>query len=274
MKKKLLISCLVIMALLSAVAVAASAADLFGTQDALAAVEAATTAPVTEAVTTEATSPATTTTAATEAQYTSWTDRSGVMHYVDAAGTEPGVVYVTYFTDENGKTEWVDENGKNPPRQEYSVEERAQQKIDSLYEEQKWVQGIIQEKAALTSERELLLSGKNEADLTDAEKTRLSEIDLRLAYIHLNYEPLRPEMYEPDTYFIQQTEMELEMLRILEQNQYKGVDNSDAALNRLRIEIYQTCLDMFENGASIKEVLIYQYTQLDGLYDQLRAMGY
>ena len=95
-----------------------------------------------EAVTTEATTTAATTTtpattteppATTEATttYTSFIDYAGVMRYLDADGKEPGVVYVTYYTDEYGKTDWVDENGKNPPKAYDSPAERAQRFLDT-----------------------------------------------------------------------------------------------------------------------------------------------
>ena len=301
MKKKLLISCLVLVALLSAVAVAASAAGLFEADDIPASVEITTTSATTEAVTTEATTtvttteatspatttvPTTTTTAeitttvatteatTTEPQYTSWTDRQGSMYYLDAEGKEPGVVYVSSEVDDCGKIHWFDENGKEPHKPELSIEEQVTQMIRSVSEEQKWARDIMLEKASLTSEREQLLSGKSEADLTEAEKKRLNEIDQRLAFMHLNYGQMTPEQFDVSFFFLADIKAELEELQNQELYHFKGADTRDAVENRLRIEIYQTCLDMYDNGATIKEVLIYEYTQLDGLFDQLRAMGY
>ena len=244
--------------------------------------EATTTAVPTEAVTTEATTTAVPTEAATTAA-TVPTATTTVETTTTSAVSDPAVQLPmteltpkttetlpaaelppetsAYMTDHWGNTHWLDENGKEPTPPDPTEEELVDQFIARIEETRLWYLDLIAEKEVLTVERKALLNGRSEDALTEDEKTRLAEIDDKLLEIWF-HEPLDPDRYELETYVLNWLREDIPYYTCLLETSLKDYVGDPVAVRyRNIIEVSQKCLEMYDNGADIREIIGYRLMQ-------------
>ena len=168
-------------------------------------------------------------------------------------------------------TELPVETSGTLPATELTIETRPVTKSveDELVDEfiarveakRQWCLEMIAEKEALTAEREALLNGRSEDALTEDGKTRLAEIDDKLLEIWF-HEPLDPDRYELETYVLNWLREDIPYYTCLLEKFENIPDDRVAVRYRNIIEVSQKCLEMYDNGADIREIIGYRLTQI------------
>lgn len=161
----------------------------------------------------------------------------------------------------NQKTPAGDEN---LPENELTAESMLKDYKDDLAKYEAGRVELVKEVEELNARKdELLLTADGDAAKLSAEDSdELAAINERLDTIHLNSGDIldQPDMYDPEVYFVTQTKANLEGAEWTIKSQTPGT--ADHARTQAYIDMYTECLEMYDAGEELDDILLYNFSQV------------
>lgn len=123
---------------------------------------------------------------------------------------------------------------------------------------------LVNEVEELTARRDALLrsAGGDASKLSEAKSEDLAATNERLDTIYLNSGNIlnQPDMYAPEVYFLTQTKANLEGAQWTIKGQTPGT--ADYARTQAYIDTYTKCLEMYDAGEELDDILLYNFSQV------------